>query len=232
MSVNRERRALLFDMDGVLVDVSGSFREIICQLVCELAGEKTSAREIQALKNHGGFNDDIRLSLELVLRHGGQATFEKVKERFDAIYQGTDGAPGLWTRERWLVPPRLLARLAKRHALGVVTGRTGLEVACARRLEPTAFDHLEVVVTQDEVTADRLKPRPDTLIMALERLGAKGGLYVGDTVDDQQAARAAGLEAIGVIPPGAIDPDGLRERLLACGAATVLDSILQIEGWA
>lgn len=230
--MNHEPRVMLFDMDGVLVDVSRSFRTIIRELVREYTGSPATAADVQALKERGGFNDDIRLSRELIRRGGRDVTFQEVKARFDEMYQGTDQSPGMYKQERWLVDEELLARLAGRYRLGVVTGRTQREVSCARRLPGASLEHFGVVVTQDEVSAEQLKPRPDTLLLAMQRLGVREGFYVGDSVDDQTAALAAGLEPIGVIPPGASDPGRLRRRLIECGASTVLDSIDEIRRWA
>ncbi|MEE8209463.1 MAG: hypothetical protein V3R38_01795, partial [bacterium] len=60
--------ALIFDMDGVLMDVSGSYREVIRRVpqvfleqVCRLApmeGELVSPEEVDAFKRAGGFNND------------------------------------------------------------------------------------------------------------------------------------------------------------------------------
>jgi pyrophosphatase PpaX len=61
------------------------------------------------------------------------------------------------------------------------------------------IEHLfETVVGGDETP--RQKPHPDPLLLALERLGARpaDAAYVGDSPFDMQAAKAAGVYAIGV----------------------------------
>jgi HAD superfamily phosphatase len=60
--------ALIFDMDGVLMDVSGSYREairrvpeVLFERVCRLApmdGELVSPEDVDAFKRAGGFNND------------------------------------------------------------------------------------------------------------------------------------------------------------------------------
>ena len=89
----------------------------------------------------------------------------------------------------------VLAELLERgHRLGIVTAKRRVTVELARCLE-----HLfEVVVGGDETA--RHKPDPAPLLLALERLGASAedAVYVGDSPFDMQAARAAGLYAIGV----------------------------------
>src|SRR5438270_9548659 len=81
--------------------------------------------------------------------------------------------------------------------LGIVTAkrRQTVELAFVR----LPIEHLfETVVGGDET--ERHKPHPEPLQLALERLGAvpEQAAYVGDSPFDMQAAKAAGLYAIGV----------------------------------
>jgi pyrophosphatase PpaX len=83
------------------------------------------------------------------------------------------------------------------HRLGIVTAKRRLTVDLAFARLP--IEHLfETVVGGDET--ERHKPDPAPLLLALERLGAapEDAAYVGDSPFDMQAARAAGLYAIGV----------------------------------
>lgn len=92
----------------------------------------------------------------------------------------------------------VLAELKERgHRLGIVTAkrRVTVELAFAR----LPLEHLfETVVGGDET--EHHKPDPAPLLLALERLGAsaRDAAYVGDSPFDMQAAKAAGLYAIGV----------------------------------
>ena len=221
--------ALLLDMDRVLEDVSRSFRRVIRDVVGALGGGDVSAADIQSLKQEGGFNDDIRLSAELLRRRGTRVEDGRVRKLFDELYQGTATRPGAWREETWLLPADALARLSRGRRLGVVTGRTREEVHIARGLAGQALDAFECVITQDELPPGRGKPRPDGILAALEVLGASRGAYVGDAVDDVRAARAAGLRAIGVIPPGAGAGRELEDLMLEAGADTVLGSVCELE---
>ena len=83
------------------------------------------------------------------------------------------------------------------HRLGIVTAKRRATVDLAFRTLP--LEHLfETVVGGDETTEH--KPHPAPLLLALERLGARpeDAAYVGDSPFDMQAAKAAGLFAIGV----------------------------------
>jgi len=79
----------------------------------------------------------------------------------------------------------LSALQADGYTLGVVTSRK------------RAFSQL--IVTEED-TAPRLKPLPDPLLYALQRLRAlsAAAVYVGDNPDDIIAAHAAGMRAVAV----------------------------------
>lgn len=70
----------------------------------------------------------------------------------------------------------------------------------------------------------RGKPAPDVFLFAAAQMGIAPGrcLVLEDSVPGVLAARAAGMRVAGFIG-AAHDKPGTRERLLAAGAATVLD---------
>ncbi len=92
----------------------------------------------------------------------------------------------------------VIATLKERgHTLGIVTAKRRLTVDLAFARLP--IEHLfETVVGGDET--EHHKPHPAPLLLALDRLGAspEDAAYVGDSPFDMQAAKAAGLYAIGV----------------------------------
>jgi phosphoglycolate phosphatase-like HAD superfamily hydrolase len=62
--------------------------------------------------------------------------------------------------------------------------------------------------------------------MALRRMGVERAWMLGDTVDDLEAARLAGVVPIGVVAPG--DDPSVTTRTLAT-AAVVLDQTNDLE---
>ncbi len=215
--------ALLLDLDGVLADVSASYRECIRATAASF-GVRLTAEEIAEAKRAGDANDDWALTRRLLAARGVDAPLEEVTRRFEDLYQGSGGRPGLRERERPLVDRALLERLAARLPLGVVTGRPRAD---AERFLRTAGlrDLFAVVVVREDAP---LKPDPAPLALALGRLGLRRAWYVGDTVDDAAAARAAGLVPLGVVAPGD-DADSTRAALGAAGAARTLDSLGDLE---
>ena len=220
---------LVFDIDGVLVDVRKSYREAIRLTVERLTGKKASAGEIQALKNEGGYNSDWELSRELAKRKGKKAELATVKRVFQGFYLGKNFG-GLIANEKLLADKEGLKRLAERYRLAVFTGRPRAEAEFALQRFGVRDLFAEVVCMED-VPPGKAKPGPWGLKEVLRRLGAAAGAYFGDTPDDQQAARRAGLTAVGVLPPQDKGRE-LRELLRKNGAGKVFGDVNEaLEGW-
>src|SRR5277367_7166970 len=94
-------RVLVFDMDGVLVDVSESYRETIQRTVEHFTGTRITRADIQEWKNRGGWNDDWALSTAMIHAAGVTAEYDDVVRYFQSIFHG-DGSDGLILRERWI----------------------------------------------------------------------------------------------------------------------------------
>lgn len=215
---------IVFDMDGVLVDVNESYRATIQATVKHFSGYEPSRTEIQDWKNRGGWNDDWQLSHRMIQERGGNASYQTVVDYFQQLFQG-DGGNGLILRERWLANEGLLDRLAARHYLAVFTGRLRWEAhVTLNRFGPEAFDP---VIGADDVS--KTKPDPEGLLKICSSLKHGKCWYVGDTVDDARASAAARVPFIGI---AALDNPRYHElvRLLrAEGAVAVLDDINGME---
>ena len=124
-------RAILFDMDGVLASVEGSYRESIIQ-TCDHFGVKITQDDISRVKKAGNANNDWILSLKLIEDYLGEEkvkskkiTLEKVTEIFETLYQGTENKLGLCEVEKLIPSKGLLRELCKRvnNNVAIVTGR-------------------------------------------------------------------------------------------------------------
>ncbi len=211
-------RVLVFDVDGVLADVSESYREGIVQTVRHFTGQTVPRGRIQEYKLAGGWNDDWALSQRLCSDYGVTVDYARVVEYFLSIFLG-DG--GLIERERWLPKNGLFTRLAARYRFAIFTGRTRME------LEPTLKRHgagiaFDPIVTVEDVR--NAKPAPDGLHLVAGRYPGAELWYVGDTVDDARSARAAGVAFIGVAAHGTPAQVFLNE-----GARAVVDDVNAIE---
>jgi len=216
-------RALLLDMDGVLADVSNSYRQTIIE-TAQTFGLALSYEEVSRAKAQTGANNDWQTTQRLLENNGIKTTLSEVKTRFENIYQGTSEKPGLRTRER-LIPERaVLERLAARLPLAIVTGRPRKDAA--RFLNEFGLAGLvqEVICLEDAP----LKPDPAPVRLALKKLGIERAWMVGDTPDDMIAARSAGVVPLGIRAPQ--DQASQADQALELsGAARIIEDFNEIE---
>ena len=92
--------------------------------------------------------------------------------------------------------------------VGVATSKMLDAVLLAYGVVPGLEERIDALVTIESTATH--KPGPEPIEYALELLGRpkEGVVYVGDAASDLQAARAAGIAAVGVTW-GAADHDGL-----------------------
>jgi histidinol-phosphate aminotransferase len=218
--------AILFDVDGVLVDDSASYRTAIRMTAQHFLREEISPDEIQRFKDRGGYNDDWDLTEALIGSRGKSVPREEIVETFQLFYRGVDFS-GTIANEKWLLRPGILDELKKRCKLGIVTGRPREEAEYVLR-RFGAEKYFDVIVAIED-TRGKGKPDPAGIRMALEKLGVRRALYLGDNVDDIRAARAAGVVPIGVIGTSGTEEEQ-RMLLSREGAERILGSVNDIVG--
>src|SRR5215470_7253784 len=119
-------------MDGVLTEVSESYRQAIVETVESFTGQRITRDLIQQYKNRGGWNNDWALSRQIAADLGHKVAYDDVVERFNRIFLGENG-DGLIMRETWFPRPGLLKRLAVRGGLAIFTGRLRYEAGISLR---------------------------------------------------------------------------------------------------
>lgn len=219
-------KLVIFDVDGVLVDVHGSYHRSILDTVKHFTGRRFTYADIQHWKSRSGYNDDWRLSTDWINSLGKSVEYAQVKRAFQKIYWGTNGARGNVWRERWLVPPRLLKRWSGRAELALFTGRTRRELR--HTLEQFGVKKLfPRVVTMDDVK--HLKPNPEGLLRLLNGTDPREALYLGDNLDDALAAKRARVPFLGVLPHGSDAHRVRAAQLRSHGARIILHSTNELE---
>jgi phosphoglycolate phosphatase len=138
-------------------------------------------------------------------------------------------ADKLWREAYSREKPQLLAGtrsvlrdLAKRFALGLVTSGDGSRVR--RQLETFKLANSFAACVCSEDVAHK-KPHPAPLLRALRllRVAPEDAVYVGDSPQDMEMARRAGVRAIGVFGPFPTE-QGLR----AAKPALLLNSVKEL----
>ena len=223
-------KLVIFDVDGVLVDVHGSFHKSIVETVQFFTGRRVTYAEIHEWKNRSGYNDDWRLSTDWVASLGEVVPYEKVKAQFQKFYWGTKNRPGNVAKEKWLVTPRRLGQWSERAELALFTGRTRHELN--HTLKGTEAKRIfRRAVTMDDVKKG--KPDPEGLRLLLHGLPPREALYLGDNIDDALSAKRARVPFLGVLPHGSDAHAARARRLRELGAIAILHSVRDLEKfWA
>jgi HAD superfamily hydrolase (TIGR01548 family) len=219
---------LIFDIDGVLIDVRETYWRSGLETVRYLSGKRVTYAELHKWKSKPGYNDDWRMTADWVTSLGRPTTYQQARVAFEKFYWGTNGKPGNVRNEKFLITPRQLERWARRFELNLFTGRTRREFAFTFDRWPHV-SHFRKVVTMDDVK--RGKPHPEGLLKILGKRDPATALYVGDNIDDALAARDAGVPFVAILPRGA---HGYRQRALRfrkLGALAIVPRATAINAW-
>jgi HAD superfamily phosphatase len=220
---------IVFDMDGVLTEVSDSYREAVVQTVAHFTGKTVTRDLIQRYKNQGGWNNDWALSQKIAADLGFELAYADVVHRFNEIFLGRNGdgdPPGLVHRERWFPNPGLLERLSEKHGIAIFTGRLRYEADISLGRFASAL-HFEPIVCADDVAIG--KPAPDGLIAIQARKPGCKLVYVGDTIDDARSASAARVPFIGIAAETHSRRDDLIRLFQEERAIAILENVNEIE---
>jgi len=218
--VSTDSQMMVFDMDGVLVDVTESYRETIVLVVEHFTGKKITRDLIQDYKNQGGWNNDWMLSQKICQDLGVEVPYAAIVDYFNYLFLDQ----GMIHRERWLPRNGLLERLGEKFEFAIFTGRTTEEAEITLHREGLR-DRFLLVSAND---VEREKPAPDGLLKIAALRPSKKLLYIGDTVDDARCARAANVPFIGIASATSPRRDELLQLLRLEGAIQVFEDINEI----
>jgi HAD superfamily hydrolase (TIGR01548 family) len=204
---NYKYKTLILDMDGVLAEVSQSYRAAIVKTCHQFGASSVDFDMIAEWKARGNANDDWKLSRDLIISDANgrkDVSLEEVTEAFEKLYQGNGDIPGLCTLETLIPSLETLFELKRRSkpGIGIVTGRPRKD--CMKFLQRY---NLEELISASYCMEDGpSKPDPYPMTRCCELLGIEPGadvILVGDTPDDIRAATSAGCTGVGVITPEA-----------------------------
>ena len=188
------RPALLFDLDGTLVD------SVYQHVLAWREALESEGIDLPVWRIHRRIGMSGGLFLKALERELGHSLGEGVAERL-----GDAHARGVLARMGQIRPlPGARELLATLSAGGV---RWAIATSGASRTAGPTLSMLEIpegtpVVTRDQVAY--AKPNPDLFLAAADRLGVPPGdcFVVGDSIWDMLAARRAGAMGIGLLSGG------------------------------
>ena len=209
---------LIFDIDGVLVDISKSYRIAIKQTAEYFTKQKITFREIQSYKNNGGYNNDWDLTEAIIKSKGENVNKKEIIKRFQSYYNG------LINNERWLLNKKILKAASKRYNLVILTGRPRKE-ACYVLKKNKVTEFFKTIIAMEDIS--KQKPNPEGLLKILSRYQNPSAYYFGETIDDMKSATQANVNPIGVLPPQ-YKSALLQNLLIKNGAKAVIQDINEI----
>ena len=190
---------LIFDVDGVLVDVRQTYWRSAIETIHALTGKRVTHAELHRWKSLPGNNDDWRMVANWATKLGRKTSYEEAREAFGEFYWGTGARRGNVQREKIVVTPVQIARWAARYELNLFTGRNRREFEYTFSKWP-GTGNFKMVVTMDDVR--KIKPHPEGLYKILGDRDPLRALYLGDNIDDALAAREAGVPFAAIIGSG------------------------------
>jgi HAD superfamily phosphatase len=249
----KNRAIVVFDIDGVIRDVGGSYRRALADTVEEWTGERPTQEDIDRLKAEGQWNNDWEASQELIYRYAeanGQGRssvdldYNAIVAFFQSRYRGENPEnPEQWTgyicQEPLLARPEYFQHLDTAGMLwGFFSGATrgSATYILEKRLGLTA----PVLVAMEDAPG---KPNPTGLLATVTQLESQtaDGLllpvfYAGDTVADLYTVREAAQicperrwMGVGILPPHVQETPQYQADYTAllqeAGAVTVLANI-------
>jgi phosphoglycolate phosphatase len=184
-------QALLFDLDGTLIDTAPTFVKVLNQLLQRYGKEKLNAEIIRTQVSHGA-RALITLAFGIT---EGDAHFETLRNELLDLYelQIVEGTKLFPSMEKVLIklkenaiPWGIVTNKPSRFTFPLIE-KLGLNESCA------------VIICPDDV--ENTKPDPEPLNLACFRLNVKpeNCIYIGDHERDIQAGNAAGMFTVSAL---------------------------------
>ncbi len=177
------KTAIIFDLDGTLLDTLQDLHDGVNFMLDTLGCPRRSLEEVRSFVGNGA-RLLVERSLPAQYPHGEEA-FRLFKAYYDAHCRvKTAPYPGI---------PEALAVLAEQYPLAIVSNKpdSAVKTLCA--------DFFPGIPAWGESPDCPRKPEPDMVNRAMESLGARRCVYVGDSEVDVVTANNAGAVCVSVL---------------------------------
>jgi len=185
----KEFRAIIFDMDGVIVDSEPLHERAFREVLDEIGFGRTHGIDFPAYYG----KSDVVVWREFIARHRPPQPLEELLARKDEKFAA------LVKREERIFEglPELLEKVARRYSLGLASGSRHPSINAVLALRD--LRHLfRAIVSSEDVTHG--KPAPDIFLRAAGLLGVEPTdcCVIEDSAAGVEAALAAGMTVIAI----------------------------------
>jgi len=198
-----DSEAILFDFEGTLVDFQWQLSAAINETLEMLWQMGFAPERILSRKYSTLMSEAIQAAAEIGL--SPQQVLERIGEVYDRFDEDA--------LTRWVLRPFVLESLVAIKAKGIRTAlvsNLGGKTLTAALSKFGLTNYFDIVISRYDVK--NLKPSPEGLHLALAKLGVRkdASIFVGDSLDDVNAAKTAGIRVI-IITSG----ENATEEILA-----------------
>ena len=177
------KTAILFDLDGTLLDTLGDLHASTNAVLRQFGYPERTIDEVRRFVGNGA-----RVLIQQAVPAGEDHRVDEVLSAFQTYYAAhcdilTRPYPGI---------PALLSALGEKYLLAVVSNKPD------RAVKELAKIYFPALYARGESTDCPRKPAPDMVRMAIQALGAENCIYVGDSEVDVLTAKNAGVPCIAV----------------------------------
>lgn len=197
-------RAIIFDVDGVILDstqaIITNFQETAKRLGVRIPAEK----EIKKLLGQPS-------SINLKILFGDNSEARKIYDQVNRItHSNLNLVPNAET---------VLKQIKLKKAIVTSKRLASLKDQLKRHL-----NYFDAIVTPENTV--KQKPDPEPLLLACKRLGVppEEVIYIGDALRDLEASRNAGIQFIAFVYTGATE-----EEFRNAGAEAIISSLLELD---
>lgn len=183
---------VLLDLDGTLVDSAPDITYCVSRTLESLGMARCGERQVRAWVGNGIDSLVHRALLNALSREPNEALYERARSQFMKLY-------AQHTSERSQLYPGVAEGLdylrSRQIALGCITNKAS--AFTHRLLKALEIDDAFGIVVSGDTLAKR-KPDPQPLLHAAAHFGvrAEDSIFIGDSVTDVAAARAAEIRVI------------------------------------
>jgi HAD superfamily phosphatase len=172
-------KGVIFDVDGVIVDVRASYHFAIKKTAERFLGFEVPIEKVRLIKFSKGINNDWIATEEVIRYFGREVELDEIVRVFNEIYKS------LRDKEKLILDGDFFSNLkAQGVSLGVLTGRPKEDLNYTFE-KFGLFKYFDFLLDDDDISvSDLKKPHPYALHLCIESMNLSACVYVGDSLAD------------------------------------------------